>query len=750
MYHSEMKYSFKPNFYSFVLFPVLKVFFFIIIILSGIILLLTLLFFSLKTAITFINLLAAFVILLLFGLLVYGSYLFIIYSKTEYIINGNIFTKKTGTLLAEEVTEFIITQVTAFNEYKDFFTYSIFKTKNIYLQTSGTQDLSIPLLHVDEEVFENILGKEIRKRLNIDFSNDPEIFNPSLRGILVEGINSFWGVLSSLLIYIFLIFIESGLHIRNAVVNFLLVILIIYIIIGIISAFIRIFVGFINIYFTEYFKYKDFLFLRTGVLSKLEMYIPNISLTDTMTTQSFLEKIFGLHSITLSIKNNPVYTKMVFLPNELEISIHNQNINNPTITKVLSRIFRPNPLRFSIDIFTEVVLIGFLATLAYLYSNSFVFLLPGISFIYNIFNQITSVFALKYQISSEEIIKSYNLLTSKIQKLSKNNVTSIKISRDFFDRILKTASVHFYSLGGSETIQFLHVDYTEELENLSKEIIDYHESNQKNIIYSELDFFSFVINELRHATYFLTILIFGFIYLFIFEELKLIIVIFSPILFVIILIITIDRYFSWKNAKLEIETNFLIQSYGWWNQKVKILKNEFINISSFQRYPFTSKGDIIFKIAGDFVPEQEQSSISTLFKRLESNSVRAAYINRPKNVLKKLNLSIFNEKTGRFIKEDKPNYINSILRYIVFPPALVFTPFLILQLHYMRFITTENAYILKKGIFYKTEEFLFKKKIDHTQITQDWTNKYMKNHSVLFFTSGSEKIDMVFLDVETN
>ena len=747
-----MNLRLKPNFYAFFVFLLLKNIIIGFIILGVV---LTIIYFIADiNTIVFYGLLG----LILFAsiLLLQGIYIYVVYKKTEYIFQKESIICKTGNLFSESVVEIPISKIIAFSEQKPFIEYLLFNSKNILLESAGTQSSSIALIMISEGKA-NELSVYLQNLLRISFETKPEVYSPSFRGALVDLASVIWQVISSILIYIVFILFTNNANSSGSPLQLLFWISGFYVVFGVINALYRITLSILNIYFTEYYQYKNSLFLRTGILSKIEVFIPKSSLTDAVETQTLFEKILNLQTVVLSIPNNPTYASLFYVKRNLHIDIKKYNridtiqnsSNQPEIISKAEPTFRPNPLRFAIDILIEVVILAIFAVLALFYPVLSLFIVPGFAFVLIIFNQMTAVFATKYGISQSEVRRSYNLFTSKTQILSKENITSVKVTRDFFDRILKTATIHFYSFGGSETIQFSYVDYTKELEDFVMDIIDYKEEERQITIYSKIDTTSFLLNTLIESPGKLVLFITGLFYILLLSDGRIIAAYFliSAIAYLILLI---DTYLGYKNSRLEATKNFCIHTYGKWRQKIKFVKNRFINKSGLLLYPFSNSGQISLLIAGDISQISGQFSLAELLRGSGPNSIKAPYIKESSRFLEQLQTIIYGKSAGDIINVKKPAYANSIVRACIFPPLVLLLPLKLLQIYFTEYRYLENAYCKNSGIFFKTQEFLFKNKIDHTQKYEDFLNKMFKNESLLLYSSGTESVDMIFQNVRGN
>jgi uncharacterized membrane protein YdbT with pleckstrin-like domain len=160
----------------------------------------------------------------------------------------------------------------------------------------------------------------------MDFSTKFERLKPSYFNAVISAIHSSWNILYSFLLYIFYIlinaFFENG-SFSSIQVSPIQILLIIYLFLSVLSAIYNFFKALIDIYFTIFTLYNSQIQFSYGIFSKTSLFLPKNKITDTQISQSLLEKILSLKSVSLSVPNNPTIAVIrgirndVFLPDLL-------------------------------------------------------------------------------------------------------------------------------------------------------------------------------------------------------------------------------------------------------------------------------------------------------------------------------------------------------------------------------------------------------------------------------------------------
>lgn len=740
----------KPNFAAFFLYPAVK-----ITLVFGVIFGFVALLIGLFTGIQSIG----FVIIIFLGiLLLIFIDLYIKFRKESYELTSEAIIKLSGSIFSDTRTEIAFDKIIAYTEVYPFIKTNLFNTKDIFIESAGTQFSTISLNSLNIEEVNSILISKLDDLLGL---KDDVVLNelrPSIRGILIDIAKSLTEIAYTMGIYI-LFYGGSQIIFKNGnIIGNILLIFGIYLAFWFLGIIFRLARVLITIFTTQYDFNRNSILITSGFLSKTKVYIPNSALTDVKIYQEFWEKTFFLKNFVLSIKNNPSFAVLFYFPKNFELNVNsilkerNRNIQNEVQDYIN---LKPNVLRYVIDIFIEVLVIALMLVFAYFYPPLFILLVPGVSFIYYVFVQASEVFFTKYFIEGQTVHREYSFISSKYQKINLENITSIKITQNWFDKLLNTCSVIFFSLGASESIKFSYIDYDESLIKKIETLFNY-EKIVENSVYlkSEINLENFISSNFLDFTKAIGIALvissIAFFYL-----PKILFFIYILILLIFAVSITLNQYFGYKNSFFNIWKDFSYQEYGWWLRIKKITKNEFIKAINILDYPGTKYGEISFNLAGDIYGQNTQSLIDTALSGTDENITVIKYLTNPIEKLEPLKLSIFDKEDSDKVYTDffKPDFLNSFLRLLplcIFPPLILVIIYSFFKTKFTSFEIYNTKLVKKSGIFYKSREEISISNIDYIETKKDFTNKLVGNYKIEVYTSGKSQTDMVINDINSD
>lgn len=754
-----MELRIKPKFSAFVLYPIaIKSLRAIAIgFLLAVLTFFLLLFFLLPDLVT-VLIIYCFIFILFISLLLIDGY--IRYKKEIYEVFDGKFIKYSGSIFTSSTTEIELDKIIAYKEHYHFIKSTLFNTKDVFIESRGTQLTTIKIDSVDIHLLESFIN-DLNARLGLSNVSQKEHLKPSSKGFLILIIR-YGQEIGSLVFYTMIlegILLLVGINEVIFLVNILLWfpysgIYLTRIIYALIS-------NLLDLHFTYYLIFDRAILVKKGILSQSFTLIPNKSITDTKSSQEFLEKIFNTKSIVLSIKSNPSFAVLEYLPNNYEIFISSDNsapasgtlsdtktnlvqnlesIQSPgEIMQIsdqsFSLVLRPDALRFFIDIFLEAALLAVLILITYLLPQLSVITFTFITYLlYKVASQIREVFFTKYSIDSNVVSRDYNFLTSETSKLSSKNISSVDFSENWIDKILNTCTITFYSLGGSESIRFSNINKTQETLNISKSIISYQEEDSI-IINSNLKFSDYLlINPPRAIVSFITI---GFLIV--------IINLFFPkytfesylfLIFAIIsyLLISLENFFGYKKALMKIGKRFISVEYGWWQRVQKITRIRLIKQVNIKKYPFVNYGEIFLIVAGG-----SELDLKNIFN--------------PEDALSKINKFLYEKEDLDHVEfVFKPNFMNKLIKFgffsLLFPPLFITIPYLYLKNYLTTYIVTNNKIISISGVLYRSISEIYFKNIDYYEEKRDFINKSLGNSKLYIYTSGSGEVNIVIQNIE--
>ncbi len=747
-----MRLKFKPNLWTFLVIPLVLRYFIYIFFLA---------FFGLLINIFLQNIF--FISILLCGGIVFLFFLYnlidriIAYKKELYLLEDGFLTKKAGNIFSDFTSVLELKKIISITICRPFIANLLFNTESLYIDSAGTQNIYISLNDLDDSSLRASLKDEVFANLSIyPESKEPILLKPSYFGAIATASNASLSIVYSIGIYIFYLVIDAiflSRQVFSSGIGILSNIIIIYLIFGIISSVWSFIISFFRIYFTSYFFFDKYIHIKFGVFTKSNFYLHDSNFTDLITTRSFIEKLLGIKSVTISAPNNPSIANISQIPNTFDISLiketRKNNLNIPTGNNIS---LRPNPLRFSVDIFLEVFFITIGVVLGLLHPPLLILLLPSVSFVFYIFIQATQVFFTKYQIANEFVKRDYNFLNSKSNILSSQNITSVKITQNFIDKLLGTGSIAFYSLGASESVKISYIDLNDKLLQV---IESYFEQSEYRSLTPEIDFKNWSLSIVLRSPKLVVALIFAIFYYFIFMANASITALmsFGVIFALVIGFILSDSYLSYRNVILMYNDYNIEHIYGWWNRTRQILKQSFVKDISTIQYPAGGKGEIIINIAGDLSDAGGTNLfdfIGHFLKSSISNQINIKFINLDNNLISRINSNYYfdiNEVKSVF-RPEKSNTLFKGLVLLLLPLLLPYLIYIYFKLDKTSFEIYSKALISSTGVFYKSKTYLLRSNIDYVDLNQDFLNKFLNNGSINIFSSGSSLIEISIFDIE--
>jgi uncharacterized membrane protein YdbT with pleckstrin-like domain len=760
-----MNLNFKPSFKAF--FGLFLVYRIAPIFIASIVILPLVIIFAGSLAI-FIGLIYIFVFFLYISFIAVNRYF--AYKKELYIIDDIKIIRFSGDLFNDNKTEIFFDKIISFTIAIPFIQNILFKTQTFFIDSAGTQNISIPLIEIPKSAQRDIFAKKLLDNLKINIDSTPDFATkPSMLGVIIESINSVSGLVFGLLI---LIVFSINNDFFLFLVGFYFFIIIITLLTGPARTALR-------IYFTDYYFFKNFIFMKWGILDKFYFYLPDEKFTDFVTNRSIWEKIFGLKNITISAPNNPAIAQLIYLKNSFDLKLIKESSQENKVTKTTNAsllspsnnieanqikenevqenqaitpelTLRPNPLRYSIDILLEVLIVAGGVVLGILHPPLLVFLLPSISFAFYIASQALEVFFTEYKLNNNSIRREYNFLSTKSAVLSEKNMTSMTITQNPIDKILNTATINFFSLGASESIKISYVDLNTGILEFSKNYMSESVNSEK--INANFTLLNWTVTLLKRSLSIIGILVSAiiFYFIFIFDASLLAQIIFLSLLLIVAIIFALEDFFAYQKSYIWHNNNYIGHNYGWINRTKKIIKRDFIKDFISVEYPIIDNGELIVNVAGDFVEVSQDTSSNYILENLNSKSVKlhAFYIPKPQEAIVSIDSRYQNSE---LISVYQPEVTNSMSRYLIvfFLIPFIF-PFIII--HYITlkmtyFFFEENKISSKTGIFFKSTVHLLRSNIDFVNLDRNIFNKIFGNGTINIFTAGSSLIEISIFDI---
>ncbi len=580
---------------------------------------------------------------------------FVVYKKRRYVIEEDRVLQYSGGIFSDSQTELLIKNITHVKRLYPFIEYGIFRTGHIRIEAAGSLESEVHISSVDnvEELLSLLEKAMVENGFNLGREDLKYTENPHPLGVFFEVFKNFI-ITVGVIFYVISDIASEAPDIREFLTgnSALLTLLALVIAIPVVFWF---GLRFLDLLKREYKIYSNIITYTEGFLNKHYAFIPFKNLSDSATTQTIVDRIFGLFDVKLSAQGSGHEVLFKNLERGKEISEalddlidkHNdeeesvatveqskaqQEITEKGESKKVSRTsapahaleteytgeFQMNIARhvFPMYLFTPLVVIGL-----------FFPPLLGIGF-GGMFLSFLSLFIpakfTKYHIKKKGMLSRFQFL--RVQEIEFNNekITGLVVNRNFIDYWFKTASFQFYSIGSGSSLVLKHLKYSDELlEKIQAKIGVKPQTKVFNIDSR----FSFV--ESLRASFFLIsgLFLLALIWLF-FAGGFLVSRGYSfwgaliPLvpLALIWLAIYVYQVFYYQRSKLFFYEDVVYFQKGIFFKRFFYVRYDNIKDITTTRYPFSREGDIRFNIAGETITQTKQG------KSIRSNHFIIKYV----------------------------------------------------------------------------------------------------------------------------
>lgn len=514
----------------------------------------------------------------------------------------------------------------------------------------------------------------------------------------------------------------------------------------------------------KYYLCKGVVRYKEGFLTRRDAFIPIQNVTDATQTQGIIDRILELYSVAISCQGSGQEVSFLYMRNgeELAKEIDNQLSQRkelPTTKKTTKTTakavydtkftaeFKPSLLRAAMPgiILLPLTLLAGMVGIFFPVSLAItiqVIIFGAIAIAGVIFNAAITSFA----VGKESIRQKTQFLSKKTQEFTLDKVTGVVYKENPFDRLLKTGSTLFWSIGSSSSINFFHVKNMKEIlpKLLAKAGI------QKEAVKEEI---TVAYNPI--AMIFANIF---FIIVFILVTLAL--GVFEPALMsipVVLLILTIGmQIWSYSKYKLTLQESHLTFTKGiFWKEYYYIRYDDIKDLES-TKYPIINKGKLQVNVAGEQVikTDKHQSIVSNGFKIPYLKNVKELHnhldniLGAENNVVLEDEQALANSVPGMLFFLAIVNVLGSIalsflpinipiLQFAIPVLSILIVSFWIIAIKKVRYEVQEGRAVRKSGVIYKRMKSIGFSRINTVGKSQGMFNKMFKNGNVKIHTTGS-------------
>jgi uncharacterized membrane protein YdbT with pleckstrin-like domain len=725
------------------------------------------------------------------------------YRKEEYILKEDKIIRKSGGLFSDAEQELYIKNITHLKLNLGFVQQKLFSTGSVIIESAGSQAAEVVLSSVENprKIFDHLQEKLKEAGFQIDRTELLEEETPSKLAVLLE-LGAI--VLGSSLVILYVFLMPS------------------FIIPAVLLGIPYLIWKYKKLANKTYQLYRGSIVLEEKFLSKNTTIVPIENLADSNIDQNFLNKILGLYDLTLScqgsgqeikfknIKKAKQFDEKIdkLLSSKEAVSLETQKVKQSSEEKSKDKLEpkeEPQKTQRGLDSIPEkykgikrdlkkMILTPIIGTVVALILFGSTFLIFWLSldiaggqvafttyisgaifavvflFIFGIFpigKKLMKYYATEYSLKKQSIREEYNLFKTDIKEFSDDKITGIYFSESILDRFFDTYTIHFWSLGSNEDIEFTDIKQDKELENLLEEKFGFDISQENQNIFPE-----FSLNEmLKQKTiqlivggvFFLVLLIASLFIAVQAESEVWVLFVVNFVFWFLFMGYLVGSYFYdrwyYNNSHLSFYSDFLTCQQG------LITKYQyFVNYNDIRgivttQYPWSTRGELKFKVSGEHTVGAGKNKVSSsnefylsFIENIPAKDELVDLILEQKEDFRKMEQ--IEKNIDQYREEDiitsGPNVFNDIISTITF--SVIILPFAILlpiTLPVRILKAKKKSYhlrsyrVLKKwGILFRKQQSIVFRKIDHINKNQGFLNKMLNNGNITINTVASSSTEM--------
>ncbi len=717
------------------------------------------------------------------------------YRKENYIFLKDKIIRNSGGIFSDNETELIIKNITHVTMRLPYIENKLLKTGNVRVESAGSGVSEIFLKSIDNpsKMYEYVEKIMQYNGFKLSKSKSIQKERPSSIGVFFEV---FRNLVTTLAILVWFFFDAElsiiGFVLENSLFLYL-------------SGFLALLAfGFLTFRFLDlkrrvYSIYSDTITYQEGFLSKNYSFIPVENLSDSIITQTLIDKIFGLYDVKIGCQGSKqeVLFKNMVNGKEMESNIDklisetkslvgtgkqqtarvaetnkstsNQAVSKPQITYKSKTLPRDTDFTAEYKMDTKRTMVPLFIALPIcliLFPLMFVWIIVLIQ-------MAIKINSTKYFVKQKSIEEKYNFISSKNKEFTNDKIMSVIFKENFIDKWFNTCSIHFWSIGSSEDIKFVNIKKSE---GMHKSILAKSGISAQEVIYKRDSNFKVV--DFFKANLFLTlisaIIILGSSYFAL--TINPLIAIIPAAMVVLCIFIIIYKITYYKRSNFTFFKDYVYFTRGIFFKDFYYVLYDNIKDITTVRYPFSWQGSVRFNIAGELIVQEGKSQmlISNHFKinyiagiDNKDELIDLVFYKRPDS--KQLsemerNISSYSPETIRISKPDLANslvgwlLIGGILGLIIYQFAQeILLPFILLLIILLGLVTwsvkaksfsIQNYRIVaNSGILYKKQTSIIFSKIDHINFSQGVFNKVFNNGNITVNTTGSSSAELIIQDI---
>ena len=736
------------------------------------------------------------------------------FKKELYIFFPLTITAKAGGIVHNRETKLVIRNITHVTLVRPWLENKLFGTGRVIIELAGSARPEAVMNSMDnpEKIYEYIKTMMKANGFGLKKERLVQKEQPSIIGVLFETLGPLVFALFMLTIFgawTIIAFIAVALGpIAGAI-------LLLAVVFGIIGHF---FIRFLDLMKRVYFIYNDTIVYEEGFLTKVDSFIPIENLADAELTQTLVDKIFGLYDVRVScqgagheikfknLKNGPKMEENIDLLINQTTSLAGKRAKETVDKQVLKTKIQPGktlPLTvekefqasYKMDMIRSLAPSGlFLLTFIIVGIVAAIFFGPGAISIagfgffamFGIFGTAIKVSCTNYAIKSQGMQETYDFLNRRDVEFSNDKITGVIFVRNFIDEWFNTMSMKFWSIGAAHDINFANIK--EDAGMREAVLAKFGITGKEQPIYTEASGFS--LSEMLKANLPLVLIALIVFAGLVWAGITVSLVFFGlvALLAVVVLAAVVYQQYYYKTSKIFFYKHYVHFRVGIFFKHYYYALYDNVKDIKTTRYPWSSKGTIMFNVAGEGFQGQTQQQQTQGKKegmlvphhftiaympgiKQKDELIDLIFYKRPSAEQAKAlvaNVSQIPEKNLMFAK---PSLANSLLWTIVgllainivlgiflllaSPFGLVLLgildiaalAFVILKVKAMSFAIQPYRVLAKFGILYKSQVTIVFTKIDHIRQFQGITHKMFGNGTIIVHTTGSSRPEISIRDI---
>lgn len=733
------------------------------------------------------------------------------YQKTNYIFQDDKIINETGSLFADRSTELPLRNVTHVTLRLPFIAHQLFGTGFLKIESAGSSSAEGNFYGITDpmEMYAEVKVRLKANQFSVSGNNLETEMRPSLLAVFLETIR-YIGISALVILYFLagMISDDEGEPIEfEAIIPFIIGfggIAVLYVLVT--AAF-----KFFDLKKRVYRVYDDMIDYSEGFLSKNYSFIPFENLTDSNSTQSFWDRIFGLYDVAISCvgAGREIKFKNIIngetLSDKLRGLIHDFTEKRPVESKNPHNIQFPDrtvpdknydksaTLDLKMDAWRVLFVPGFITLLFAVLT----FIIPAFGIFWLLISaaifggNLLQVLCTNYFVRAESMQYRYKFLSTKEMEFLNKKITGLMIQESWFDKIFGTCQLQFWSIGSAQKMYFRHIVKTDGLLEMLQSKVGIVPEEKLFLAKPHFNFLNlFRANLLIGVLVIFCLLGIGLLALEVDILTTLPIV---GILLVSLLPLYVYYHFYYKRSGISFSSNYIRLKKGLLVQQEYLAAYEDIKDINATKYPFGASGKILFNVAGEDHTNVEPNDrvkrvaiwgIWGFSNSKTSRGFSLPYLSEIFRIQDTIDVLLFKSMSVHETQEcwdqlpenpieaemvEKPDLINTLFFPVlialvtigasltsqdvnIIAPVVIFWVLILLltiwSLHVVRLEIQPMRVLKYSGIIYQKRLTVLFSKIDHINKFRGFFNKIFRNGNVSVHTIGSSKVELMAKDID--